>query len=85
MQATAEAKLTVIRSVSIIEFYRTCQITDRVREVICFHSPPNSDMGYKIFNVRIRSFCMRLHKRDLVYRLIRRTFCRVFQCCVFSE
>jgi len=51
----------------------------------CFHSPPNSDMGYKIFNVRIRSFCMRIHKRDLVYRLIRRTFCRVFQCCVFSE
>ena len=27
----------------------------------CFHNPPNSDMGYRIFNVCMWSFCMLIH------------------------
>ena len=27
----------------------------------CFHSPPNSDMDYRIFNVHMWSFCMCIH------------------------
>ena len=30
----------------------------------CFHNPPNTDMDYRIFNVRTSSFlCMRIHMR----------------------
>ena len=31
----------------------------------CIHSPPNSDMDYRIFNVRMWSFCTRIHTGDL--------------------
>ena len=27
----------------------------------CFHNPSNTDMHYRIFNVRMCSFCMRIH------------------------
>ena len=30
----------------------------------CFHSPPNSDMDYRIFNMCMWSFCMRIHTGD---------------------
>ena len=37
----------------------------------CFHSPPHSDVDYRIFNVRMWSCCMRIHS---VYSLIWRAF-----------
>ena len=31
----------------------------------CFQNPPNSDMNYRIVNVRVWSFCMCIHTGDL--------------------
>ena len=31
----------------------------------CLHNPPNSYLDYRIFNVRMWSFCMRIHTGDL--------------------
>ena len=31
----------------------------------CFHNPPNLDVDYRIVNVRMWSFCMRMHTGDL--------------------
>ena len=31
----------------------------------CFHSPPNSDMDYRIFNLLMWSFCMHIHMGNL--------------------
>ena len=47
----------------------------------CFHSPPNSDMDYRIFNVR--TWSQFLHTGSSIYSLIRRTFIRV--CTEFDS
>ena len=45
--------------------------------ILRFHSPPNSDMDYGVFNVCVWPFCMGIHTcRN--FDLIRRTSCRVF-------
>ena len=37
----------------------------------CCHNSPNSDMGYRIFDMHVRSFCVSIDTGD--YSLIRRT------------
>ena len=43
--------------------------------MICFHSPPNSDIDYRIVkcNMPMSSFSMRIHTGTSVYSLIERT------------
>ena len=43
----------------------------------CFHSPPNSDMDYRIFNMHMWSFCMHIHTGDLSLYSHPKDFCRV--------
>ena len=50
----------------------------------CFQNPPNSDMDYRISNMRMWSFCMHIHPGDLgLYSLIRKDFCRA--CTEFDS
>ena len=53
--------------------------SERADEVIIllwrFHNPPNSDMDYRIFNVRMRSFFMRIHTGDLGLQSHPKDFC----------
>ena len=41
-----------------------------------FHNPPNRCACVVVFNVRMWSFCMRIHTGSSVYSLIQRTFAR---------
>ena len=46
-------------------FWKLMTLLVRTGVFWCFHNPPNSDMDYRIFNMQMWSFCLRIHTEYL--------------------